>query len=114
MDPEYRTRDSDQLFGTNPCSEIILRDREFCNLTEVIVREDDTPKSLARKVKLATILGTWQSTLLNFRFISGEWKKNCEEERLLGVSLTGIMDAEVTRKVEGLDLTLQRLRSDCD
>ena len=112
LNPEYRTRDSDQLFGTNPCSEIILRDREFCNLTEVIVREDDTPKSLARKVKLATILGTWQSTLLNFRFISGEWKKNCEEERLLGVSLTGIMDAEVTRKVEGLDLTLQRLRSE--
>ena len=111
MNPEYRTRDSDQLFGTNPCSEIILRDREFCNLTEVIVREDDTPKSLARKVKLATILGTWQSTLLNFRFISGEWKKNCEEERLLGVSLTGIMDCETTRKVEGLDLTLQRLRS---
>ena len=112
MDPEYRTRDSDQLFGTNPCSEIILRDREFCNLTEVIVREDDTPKSLARKVRLATILGTWQSTLLNFRFLSGDWKKNCEEERLLGVSLTGIMDAEVTRKVDGLDLTLQRLRSE--
>ena len=111
MNPEYRTRDADQLFGTNPCSEIILRDREFCNLTEVIVREDDTPKSLARKVKLATILGTWQSTLLNFRFISGEWKQNCEEERLLGVSLTGIMDCETTRKVEGLDLTLQRLRS---
>ena len=111
LDPEYRTRDSDQLFGTNPCSEIILRDREFCNLTEVVVRADDTEKSLARKVKLATILGTWQSTLLNFRFLSGEWKKNCEEERLLGVSLTGIMDAEVTRKVEGLDLTLQRLRS---
>ena len=112
LDPEYRTRDADQLFGTNPCSEIILRDREFCNLTEVIVREDDTPKSLARKVKLATILGTWQSTLLNFRFISGEWKKNCEEERLLGVSLTGIMDCETTRKVEGLDLTLSRLRSE--
>ena len=111
MDPDYRTRDANQLFGTNPCSEIILRDREFCNLTEVIVRENDTCKSLQRKVKLATILGTWQSTLLNFRFISGEWKKNCEEERLLGVSLTGIMDAEVTRKVEGLDLTLQRLRS---
>ena len=111
MNPEYRTRDADQLFGTNPCSEIILRDREFCNLTEVIVRENDTCKSLQRKVKLATILGTWQSTLLNFRFISGEWKKNCEEERLLGVSLTGIMDCETTRKVEGLDLTLQRLRS---
>ena len=111
LNPEYRTRDADQLFGTNPCSEIILRDREFCNLTEVIVRENDTCKSLQRKVKLATILGTWQSTLLNFRFISGEWKKNCEEERLLGVSLTGIMDCETTRKVEGLDLTLQRLRS---
>jgi len=112
MDPEYRTRDSDQLFGTNPCSEIILRDREFCNLTEVIVREDDTCKSLQRKVKLATILGTWQSTLLNFRFLGSEWKKNCEEERLLGVSLTGIMDCETTRKVEGLNLTLQRLRSE--
>jgi len=112
MNKDYRIRDSDHLFGTNPCSEIILRDREFCNLTEVIVREDDTPKSLARKVKLATILGTWQSTLLNFRFISSEWKKNCEEERLLGVSLTGIMDAEVTRKVDGLDLILQRLRSE--
>jgi ribonucleoside-triphosphate reductase (thioredoxin) len=111
LDPEYRTRDSDQLFGTNPCSEIILRDREFCNLTEVVVRADDTEKSLARKVKLATILGTWQSTLLNFRFLSGEWKKNCEEERLLGVSLTGIMDSETTRKVDGLSLRLQRLRS---
>ena len=111
LDPEYRTRDSDQLFGTNPCSEIILRDREFCNLTEVVVRADDTEKSLQRKVKLATILGTWQSTLLNFRFLSGEWKKNCEEERLLGVSLTGIMDSETTRKVDGLSLRLQRLRS---
>ena len=111
LDPDYRTRDADHLFGTNPCSEIILRDREFCNLTEVVVRADDTSKSLARKVKLATILGTWQSTLLNFRFLSGEWKKNCEEERLLGVSLTGIMDCETTRKVEGLDLTLRRLRS---
>ncbi len=111
IDSEYRTRDSDHLFGTNPCSEIILRDREFCNLTEVIVRSDDTDKSLARKVKLATILGTWQSTLLNFRFLSGEWKKNCEEERLLGVSLTGIMDCDITRSGDGLDLRLQRLRS---
>jgi len=111
MNKDYRIRDSDYLFGTNPCSEIILRDREFCNLTEVVVRADDTDKSLTRKVKLATILGTWQSTLLNFRFLSSEWTKNCEEERLLGVSLTGIMDSEVTRKVDGLDLTLQRLRS---
>jgi len=110
IDTDYVTRDSDQLFGTNPCSEIILRDREFCNLTEVVVRADDTEKSLARKVKLATILGTWQSTLLNFRFLSGDWKKNCEEERLLGVSLTGIMDCVTTRKVEGLNLRLERLR----
>ena len=79
-------------FGTNPCSEIILRDREFCNLSEVVVRVDDTPDTLKRKVRLAAILGTLQSTLTNFRYISKTWKKNCEEERLLGVSLTGIMD----------------------
>jgi len=85
-------RDPNHEFGTNPCSEIILRDREFCNLSEVIVRDTDTVASLKRKIRLATILGTWQSTLTNFRYISKEWKNNCEEERLLGVSLTGIMD----------------------
>ena len=85
-------RDPNHEFGTNPCSEIILRDREFCNLSEVIVRDVDTVTSLKRKIRLATILGTWQSTLTNFRYISKEWKNNCEEERLLGVSLTGIMD----------------------
>ena len=89
-------RDPNHEFGTNPCSEIILRDREFCNLSEVVVRCDDTPESLERKVRLATILGTMQSTLTNFKFLSNEWIKNCEEERLLGVSLTGIMDNAAT------------------
>ena len=85
-------RDSNHNFGTNPCSEIILRDKEFCNLTEVVVRPEDTPETLFEKVRLASILGTWQATLTNFRYLSKEWKTNCEEEALLGVSLTGIMD----------------------
>jgi ribonucleoside-diphosphate reductase alpha chain len=85
-------RQANHDFGTNPCSEIILRDREFCNLTEVIVREGDDYQSLIRKCRLAAILGTVQSTLVNFQYISSEWRRNCEEERLLGVSLTGILD----------------------
>jgi ribonucleoside-diphosphate reductase alpha chain len=93
---KFGRRDPEHDFGTNPCSEIILRSREFCNLTEVVVRGDDTPESLKRKVKLATILGTFQSTLTNFKYLSKKWKENCEEERLLGVSLTGIMDNEYT------------------
>ena len=83
-------------FGTNPCSEIILRSREFCNLTEAVVRADDNWDNIQRKVRLATILGTWQSTLTDFRYLSAKWKTNCEDERLLGVSLTGIMDNELT------------------
>jgi ribonucleoside-triphosphate reductase len=79
-------------FGTNPCSEIILRNREFCNLSEVVVRPTDTRETLLEKVRIATILGTFQSTLVNFKYVSSAWRKNCEEERLLGVSLTGIMD----------------------
>ncbi len=93
---KFGRRDPDHDFGTNPCSEIILRSREFCNLTEVVVRGDDTPESLKRKVKLAAILGTFQSTLTNFKYLSKKWSENCEEERLLGVSLTGIMDNEYT------------------
>ena len=89
-------RDASHNFGTNPCSEIILRDKEFCNLTEVVVRPKDCPKDLKEKVRLATILGTWQATLTNFRYLSKEWKSNCDEEALLGVSLTGIMDNEFT------------------
>jgi ribonucleoside-diphosphate reductase alpha chain len=85
-------RNPQHEFGTNPCSEIILRDREFCNLSEIIVRESDDMEDLRRKTRLATILGTMQSTLVNFQYISSEWRRNCEEERLLGVSLTGILD----------------------
>jgi ribonucleoside-triphosphate reductase len=100
---KFGRRDADHDFGTNPCSEIILRSREFCNLTEVVVRGDDTPESLKRKVKLATILGTFQSTLTNFKYLSKKWNENCAEERLLGVSLTGIMDNEFTNgKVAGV------------
>jgi len=78
--------------GTNPCGEIILKSKQFCNLTEIVVRADDTKSSLMRKMRLATILGTYQSTLTNFKYLSKEWKKNCEEERLLGVSITGQWD----------------------
>ena len=88
-------------FGTNPCSEIILRSREFCNLSEVVIRSDDTLKSLRDKVRIATILGTFQSTLTNFKYLSREWQRNCEEERLLGVSLTGIMDNALTNGTKG-------------
>ena len=83
-------------YGTNPCSEIILRDREFCNLSEVVIRPTDTKETLLEKVELATILGTFQSTLVNFKYVSKHWKQNCEEERLLGVSLSGIMDSILT------------------
>lgn len=86
------TRNAEHEFGTNPCSEIILRDRELCNLSEVVIRSTDTYDSLKEKVILATILGTIQSTFTDFRYLSNKWKENCEEERLLGVSLTGIMD----------------------
>ena len=93
---EKQGREKDLNYGTNPCSEIILRDKQFCNLTEVVVRANDTKKTLTRKVQLATILGTLQSNLTNFQFLSAEWTKNTKEERLLGVSLTGIMDAKIT------------------
>ena len=91
-------RETGKEWGTNPCSEIILRPYQFCNLTEVVVRPTDTEKSLARKVKLATILGTIQSTFTEFPYLRPIWKRNTEEERLLGVSLTGIMDNEITNK----------------
>ncbi len=85
-------RDAEQDFGCNPCSEIILRPYQFCNLSEVVARAGDTEESLGRKVRLATILGTFQSTLTDFKYLRKIWKDNTEEERLLGVSLTGIMD----------------------
>jgi ribonucleoside-diphosphate reductase alpha chain len=86
---KYGRRDPDIHYGTNPCSEIILRPYQFCNLSEVVLRENDTKKDIERKVELATILGTWQSTLTDFKYIRKIWKDNTEEERLLGVSLTG-------------------------
>lgn len=118
---KFGRRDANHDFGTNPCSEIILRSREFCNLTEVVVRGDDTPETLKRKVKLATILGTFQSTLTNFKYLSKKWNENCAEERLLGVSLTGIMDNEFTNGIFfgsnpesalTLDIMLEDLRNE--
>lgn len=85
--------------GTNPCCEIILRDMQFCNLSEVVVRPEDDFETLRRKVKLATMFGCWQSTFTNFPYLRDDWKLNCEEERLLGVSLTGIMDNPVLNNV---------------
>jgi len=108
---KFGRRDASHDFGTNPCSEIILRSREFCNLTEVVVRGDDTLATLKEKVRNATILGIFQSTLTNFRYLSKKWKENCEEERLLGVSLTGIMDNEFTNgKAGDLESLLNTLR----
>lgn len=88
-------RRTDFHFGTNPCSEIILRDMQFCNLSEIVARPADSLDNLLDKARLATIIGTLQSTLTDFRFLRTDWKRNCEEERLLGVSLTGITDHPV-------------------
>ena len=105
-------RDSDYDFGTNPCSEIILRPYQFCNLTEVVIRATDSVDDIARKVRLATILGTIQSTYTKFPYLRKVWTTNTEEERLLGVSLTGIMDNPLmTTKNKGLDKTLENLRN---
>ena len=104
-------RDPNYEFGTNPCSEIILRPNQFCNLTEVVVRATDTIDDLERKVRLATILGTIQSTYTKFPYLRKIWQKNTEEERLLGVSLTGIMDNRLTTSQNaGLEKTLERLK----
>ena len=104
-------RDPNYEFGTNPCSEIILRPNQFCNLTEVVIRATDTVDDLERKVRLATILGTIQSTYTKFPYLRKIWQKNTEEERLLGVSLTGIMDNRLTTSQNaGLEKTLERLK----
>ena len=104
-------RNADVDFGTNPCSEIILRPNQFCNLTEVVVRSTDNMDSLKRKIKIATILGTIQATFTNFGYLRKRWIDNTEEERLLGVSLTGIMDNSVLNGTDtGLENTLQILR----
>lgn len=91
-------REAGWQWGTNPCSEIILRPNQFCNLTSVVIRESDTLESLLRKVRLATILGTIQTTYTDFKYLRPSWKRNTEEERLLGVSLTGVMDHPVLSK----------------
>ena len=112
----FGRRDASLVSGTNPCGEIILRPNEFCNLTEVVISADDTREDLMEKVRLATILGTWQSTLTNFKYIRKTWKDNCEEERLLGVSLTGIYGNKITstagKALEQLltDLRLESVR----
>ena len=108
---KYGRRDPNHDFGCNPCSEIILRPYQFCNLTEVVIREKDKFDDLKRKVMLATILGTAQATLTKFPYLRKIWNTNTEEERLLGVSLTGIMDNPLTNgKKHGLEKTLQQLR----
>ena len=108
---KYKRRDPNYEFGTNPCSEIILRPYQFCNLTEVVIRATDTLADLERKVRIATILGTIQSSFTNFPYLRKVWSKNTEEERLLGVSLTGIMDNPLTTSEnKGLEKTLAYLR----
>ena len=108
---KFGRRDPDHEFGTNPCSEIILRPNQFCNLTEVVVRATDTVDDLERKVELATILGTIQATYTKFPYLRKVWTTNTEEERLLGVSLTGIMDNPLmTSANKGLEKTLEHLR----
>jgi ribonucleoside-triphosphate reductase len=109
---KFGRRDPNHEFGTNPCSEIILRPNQFCNLTECVVRATDTIEDLERKVKLATILGTIQSTMIKFPYLRKIWQNNTAEERLLGVSMTGIMDNPLmTNKNKGLEKTLEHLRS---
>jgi ribonucleoside-diphosphate reductase alpha chain len=109
---KFGRRDPNHEFGTNPCSEIILRPYQFCNLTECVVRATDTIEDLERKVKLATILGTIQSTMIKFPYLRKVWHNNTAEERLLGVSMTGIMDNPLmTNTNKGLEKTLEHLRS---
>ena len=109
---KFGRRDPNYEFGTNPCSEIILRPYQFCNLTECVVRATDSIEDLERKVKLATILGTIQSTMIKFPYLRKIWQNNTAEERLLGVSMTGIMDNPLmTNANAGLEKTLEHLRS---
>ena len=108
-------RSADFDFGTNPCSEIILRPYQFCNLSEIIVRADDTLDSLKRKARLATILGTFQSTLTHFPYLRKVWQKNTEEERLLGVSMTGILDNAMLNNPDDprLEKVLNEIKTVC-
>lgn len=107
--PERRIIKDLTTLGTNPCGEILLQSKEFCNLTSVVCRPGDTQESLFEKIKVATILGTYQSSLIKFHYLSPQWIKHQEEERLLGVSLTGQYDCPLVRQAE----VLQKLRSRC-
>lgn len=107
---ENGRRDGSRVAGTNPCGEILLRPNQFCNLTEVVVRDYDTADSLARKVEIATILGTWQASMTNFKYIRKIWRDNCEEERLLGVSFTGQFGNARMSGKEGLDVLASDLQ----
>lgn len=100
---KWGRRTADHAYGCNPCSEIILRDKQLCNLSEVIIREDDTLETLREKVEVATILGTLQATLTDFKFVSEAWARNTAEEALLGVSLTGIMDNKLMSGAQGTE-----------
>lgn len=107
-------RDAELIVGTNPCGEIALRSAGLCNLTEIVVRSDDTIETLKRKARIATILGTIQSTFTDFRYVRSIWKRNAEEERLLGVSLTGIYDCKLTSEgARGLRDTLEQVKEYC-
>jgi ribonucleoside-triphosphate reductase len=108
---KYGRRDEGIHYGTNPCSEIILRPYQFCNLSEVVLREHDTFADIVRKVELATILGTWQATLTDFKYLRKIWKDNTEEERLLGVSITGQFGHSFMSGQEGLDVLANALDS---
>jgi len=96
---ENDRRDGSKVSGTNPCGEIILRSRQTCNLTEVVIKPDDDFESLKRKIQIATMMGTWQAGFTKFKFLDKEWKMNCDEEALLGVSLTGLRDHKVLGSV---------------
>lgn len=108
--PERRVKTNGEKYpyGTNPCGEIILKSKQFCNLSEVVCRADDTEKTLLEKIKLATILGTYQATLTNFGYLGEEWKNNCKQEALLGVSLTGQWDCPIVRD----EKILKKLRAE--
>ncbi|MEV4454394.1 hypothetical protein [Microbispora sp. NPDC049633] len=107
----WSRRDAQIEYGCNPCSEIVMRPFSFCNLSEVIVRPTDEMPDLIRKVELATVLGTWQATLTDFPFLRDIWKKNAEEERLLGVSLTGVFGNKITYEADQRVNALKILRS---
>src|SRR3989338_1176482 len=106
----WQTFKNHKLPGTNPCGEIILRSKQFCNLTSIVIRPEDNLTSMRRKIKLATMLGTYQASLTDFPYLSKEWQVNCQEEALLGVSITGyyendqIREPEVLRNLRGYSI----------